>query len=140
MDINKIVALQRKYINKHLLPDRCKIFPKVGANPVIVGGVLTSSPPVAKTYNGDSDIPCRIDLSRAFRPDRLKVQVTEVDEYNLELPYDVDVQPSDLIHLTDPRTSEVTIFEVRKRKNQSNWDGTVECVIAAPGTELDAHS
>ena len=140
MDITKIVAMQRDHIIKYLLPDTCKIYPKSGSNKVIVGGVLTSDAPAARVWRTLTDIPCRTDLSRAFRPDKLKAQITEVDEFNLELPWDVTVEPTDLIHITHPLTGDVEIFEVRKRKNLSNFDATVECTIAAPGVALDAHS
>lgn len=145
MDSLKIVNIQRNRIIKDLLPDRCQVFPKSGANKTVVGGVLRSDPPVARIWrtvnNVDIiDVPCRTDLSRAFRPDKLKVQATEVDEFNLELPYDMVVEPSDLIHIENPITHEIEVFEVRKRKNMSAFDATIECVIATPGVELDAHA
>ena len=140
MNLLKQVAMQRKRIILDLLPDTCKIYPKVGANPHIVKGVLTSDPPVARQYKGSEIIPCRSDLSRAFRPDKLKMQATEVDEYNLELPADCIVEPSDLVHLTNPTTLQTEIFEIRKRKNVSLFDGTIECIIAVPGVNVDAHS
>lgn len=140
MDTLKQVSILRERIIKDLLPDRCQIFPKAGANPVIVGGVLTSDAPEARVWRHRTSIPCRADLSRAFRPDRLKVQVTEVDEYNLELPFDVEVEPSDLIHLINPVTGSTEIYEVRKRKDMSRFDGTIECIIATPGVTMDAHS
>lgn len=139
MNTAKQIDILRERIIKDLLPDTCQIIPKVGANPVIVGGILTSDAPTPRVWRTLTDIPCRLDLSRAFRPDRLKVQVTEVDEYNIEFPFDVDVQPSDLVHVTD-RHGTLHIFEIRKRKTLSAFDGTVECIIAAPGIEMDAHS
>ncbi len=137
----KQVDILRERIIKDLMPDRCRIFPKSGTTRTVGSdGILVSNAPVARTWRGVQDIPCRADLSRAFRPDKLKVQATEVDEYNLELPFDCVVHPSDLVHMTNPTTGEEEIFEVRKRKNLSKFDGTVECIIAVPGTELDAHN
>lgn len=136
----KQVDMLRERIIKDLLPDTCQIIPLIGANPVITGGVLTSSAPQARTWRSTTNIPCRLDLSRAFRPGRLKTQNTEIDEYNAEFPFDVVVEPSDLIVVTDPETSEVQTFEVLKRKTFSKFDGTVECVIDAIGTPVDAHS
>ncbi len=145
MDSLKIVKMQRDRIIKDLLPDRCQVFPKSGSNRTIEGGVIRSDAPEARVWRTINaveivDVPCRSDLSRAFRPDKLKVQATEVDEFNLELPYDMIVEPTDLIHLTNPNTNEIEIFEVRKRKNISAFDATIECVIAVPGVVTDAHS
>jgi len=140
MDSLKIVKILRERIIKDLLPDSCMIYPKSGANKVIVGGVMTSDTPVARVWRNKTTIPCRADLSRAFRPDKLKVQATEVDEYNLELPFDCSVEPSDLIHLINPITGATEIYEVRKRKDMSRFDGTIECVIATPGVKMDAYS
>lgn len=136
----KQIAIQRRRIIKDLLPDVCQIFPKSGANKTVVGGILFSDDPVARQYAGSATIPCRVDLSRAFRPDRLKVQATEVDEYNLELPADTLVEASDLVHIVNPNTNDTEIFEIRKKKDISNFDGTIECIIAVPGVDLDAHS
>lgn len=140
MNSLKIVQMQRDRILLDLLPDVCQIYPKSGANRSIVGGIMTSDEPEARTWRGGTDIPCRADLSRAFRPDKLKVQATEVDEYNLELPVDAIVEPSDLVHIMNPTTGKEEIYEVRKRKNVSAFDGTIECIIAEPGVGLDAHS
>ncbi len=134
------MAILRKRIIKDLLPDVCQIFPKSGDNMQVVGGILISDDPVAREYNGSDIIPCRIDLSRAFRPDKLKVQATEVDEYNLELPFDMLVEATDLVHITNPNTSRVEVFEIRKKKDTSKFDGTIECIIAVPGADMDAHS
>lgn len=145
MDSLKIVKMQRDRIIKDLLPDRCQVFPQNGANVTIVGGIKRSDAPVARvwrTVHGVDiiDVPCRSDLSRAFRPDKLKVQATEVDEFNLELPYDMIVEATDLVKITNPTTNAIEIFEVRKRKNISAFDATIECIIAVPGVVLDAHS
>lgn len=140
MQLGKQIALQRRHIERELLVDTCQIFPKSGTSPTIVGGILTTAAPVARTWRGKSTIPCRVDLSRAFRPDKLPVQAVSVDEYNLELPYDAVVEPTDLIYITNRSTSKVEIFEVRKRKAISAMDGTVECTITVPGAEFDAHS
>lgn len=141
VNTKKIVAIQREKIIKELLPDTCIIYPFSGANVTISGtGIVTSDAPVARTWRGTTVIPCRIDLSRAFRPDKLKVQATEVDEFNLELPFDAVAEPSDLVHITNPNTGQNEIFEIRKRKNLSAFDGTIECIIATPGVVLDGYS
>lgn len=141
VNTQKIVAIQRERIIKDLLPDICRIYPFSGSGVTISGsGIRTTEAPVARTWRGKTDIPCRSDLSRAFRPDKFKAQATEIDEFNLELPFDVIAEPSDLVHITNPNTGVEEIFEIRKRKNLSAFDGTIECIIATPGVELDGYS
>lgn len=140
MQLEKQVALQRRQIERELLIDTCQIIPKSGASPTIVGGILTTAAPQPRTWRGTTTIPCRVDLSRAFRPDKLPVQAVSVDEYNLELPHDAVVEPTDLIYITNRSTGKTEIFEVRKRKAISAFDGTIECTITVPGAEFDAHS
>lgn len=133
MDTTHTVAIQRTRVLRDLLVDRCTITPKLGASPSISGGILTPGSVTARQYNGSASIPCRFDLSRAFRPDRLKFQVTEVDEYNLELPWNMVVEPSDIV--THPNGQR---FEIRKVKDASNFDVTIECIVDAIGVEVDA--
>lgn len=133
MDSLKIVTIQRERIIKDLLPDTCQIRPKTGTSRTIDGaGILHDTPAALRTWRTLTDIPCRIDLSRAFRPDKLKVQATEVDEYNLELPFDVTVEPTDRVFLGGE------VFEIRKKKDLSLFDATVELVVAVIGANTDA--
>lgn len=133
MDSLKIVAIQRKRIIKDLLPDTCQIRPKTGTGRTIDGaGILHDTPAALRQYAGSTTIPCRIDLSRAFRPDKLKVQATEIDEYNLELPFDMVVEPTDRV------TIGIEVFEIRKKKDLSLFDATIELVIAVIGAHTDA--
>lgn len=140
MDNAKTVKMYRERIIKDLMPDRCKIYPLHGTGATIVDGVMVSADPAPRTWRGVIDIPCRADLSRAFRPDRLKAQALEVDEYNLELPFDMVVEPSDIVELIDPNSGDVLRFEIRKRKNLSAFDGSIECVIDVAGVGFDANS
>jgi len=127
------VEWMRYHVERELLPDTCQVYPKTGANATISGpGILTSDTPAAKTWRGGTDIPCRPDLSRAFRPGRLKTQTSEIDEYNLELPYDAPIAPSDVVVLSDGRR-----YEILKVKAVSDWLVTIECLIEEIGVGLD---
>ncbi len=138
MNIAKQVTRQRERIIKELLPDRCTITPKLGANPQVVGvGRLTSDAPEPRIWRGSTDVPCRIDLSRAFRPEKLKAQATEVDEFTLELPFDMVVYPTDIVRVVNPNTGRVERFEIRKKKDLSAFDATIECTIATLGLVID---
>lgn len=135
MDTQHTVLIQRARVLRDLLVDTCTITPKLGTSPTVSGGILHPGTVSNRQYNGSANIPCRFDLSRAFRPDRLKFQITEVDEYNLELPHDMVVEPSDII--THPNGQR---FEIRKVKDASNFDVTIECIIDAIGVVTDVNS
>lgn len=126
------LTLLREQTIRRLMPDRCQIMPGVGGNVTIDdSGVLHTDDPIPREWRGVTDIPCRFDLSRAFRPDKLKQQATMVDEFNLELPFDVTVEPGDKILIGGHQ------FEIRKLKNLSQWDITIEAVITETGTDYD---
>lgn len=135
MNTTKAIRLERAAVIKHLLPDTCKIYPRKGTSTIIHGIARPDGDPNPRLWRGREDIPCRADLSRAFRPDRLKAQATEVDEYNLELPYDTVFDPSDYIVIE--KDGVINRFEIRKVKNISNWDVSIECIIDQTGTDLD---
>lgn len=135
MNTQKIIDIERNMVILHLMPDTCKIYPRRAASTIVGGIERPVGDPDPRLWRGVEDIPCRVDLSRAFRPDRLKQQATEVDEYNLELPYDVEFEPSDYIIIE--HNDIVNRFEIRKIKNISNWDVSIECIIDQTGTNLD---
>lgn len=141
VNMSHIVKIQRERVIRDLLPDRCKIYPKFGDNPTISGsGVFSSDPPKAREWRHKTEIPCRADLSRAFRPDKLKVQATEIDEFNLEVPYDVVAEPTDLVHIQRPSDGKTEVFEIRKKKDMSAFDATQEWIVVTTGVVLDAWS
>ena len=125
------IDYQRKAAIKRLLPDVCQIQPMTGTNLVVEDGILSQTAAPLRTYEDSVDIPCRFDISRAFRPDKLKAQTVVVDEYNLELPYDVIIDPSDTI------ISEGVRFNIRKIKQASNYDVTTEATVVETDAQLD---
>lgn len=128
----KQIAMQRQDVIKYLMPDVCQIYPKNQTGMTInSAGITVRGTQVAREWKSSTDIPCRADLSRAFRPDKLKNQTTEVNEYNLELPYDMVVTADDRVVVRGRN------FVIRKIKDASNWDVTIECVIEEISTDLD---
>lgn len=125
------ITIQRERVIRDLFPDLCQIIPASGATVSIVGGVMTSTAPAARSWRNLTDIPCRLDIDRAFRPDKFKAQVTVVDEYTLELPFDVTVTASDDIIVRGRH------FTIRKIKNVSNWDVSIECIVTEVETHID---
>jgi hypothetical protein len=72
-----------------------------------------------------------MDIDRAFRPDKFKTQATTVDEYTLEIPVGVAVDDSDIVTVRGRQ------FFIRKIKNASNWDITLELTVVEVGTDVD---
>lgn len=115
-----------------LMWDTCQLIPKTGtARSVSASGILQQTPAAARTYNASPNIPCRIDLARAFRPGELKYQTTVVDNYNLELPHDVTINESDTVVIGGE------YYEIRKLKVASDKDVTREALIFTLGTDHD---
>lgn len=125
------IDYQRKAVIKRLLPDTCNIQPMGGTNVVVTDGILTQTDAPLRTYEDSTAIPCRFDISRAFRPDKLKAQTVVVDEYNLELPFDVIIDPSDTI-ISKGRT-----YVIRKIKQASNYDVTTEATVVETDAQFD---
>lgn len=130
-NFSKQVTIQRERIIRDLLPDFCILTPASGAGVVISGGVMTSATPAPRTWRTKTNIPCRADIDRAFRPDKFKQQITVVDEYTLELPFDCPIKATDHVSLRGRS------FTIRKVKNLSNWDATIECIITEVETNVD---
>lgn len=122
--ITRQVAIQREIVIARLMPDTCNIVPTEGTVPDITGeGVYTDTPATARVWRSLTAIPCRFDLSRAFRPAAHRQQTAVVDEFNLELPFDVIIDENDHIVINSQR------FEIMRLKNISNWDVTIEALI-----------
>lgn len=130
--LTKQVALYREHYITRLMPDTCQLIPSRGTAIVITdAGYVTQTPATPKTWRATTTIPCRVDVSRAFRPDALVSQTVVVDEYNLQLPFDVDVDEDDLVHINGK------VYEIRKLKKASEWDYTVEALIMKGSTQID---
>jgi hypothetical protein len=135
MNTQKIIEIERAAVIKHLMPDRCKVYPRKNGSTIVHGIAIPAGANTPRLWRGLDEVPCRADLSRAFRPDKLKTQATEVDEYNLELPFDFVFEPTDFIVITKDGVE--NRLEIRKIKNISNWDVSIECVIDQVGTTID---
>lgn len=124
MKYRKQVDRMRERVITDVFPDICQIIPQGGANPIITGpGIVTHDPPTPRLWRGQSNIPCRPDIARAFRPDRFPAQELVIDEYNLELPWDVTIEHSDRVIIQG------RAHEVRKIKYAGEWGATTEAII-----------
>lgn len=130
-NLAKQVAQQQRLALKVLLPQTCQVYPATGVRTVSPAGTPISQDPDPRQYNGSDDIPCRADLSRAFRPGQLPNQVTTVDEYFIEFPFDFVFEETDRVHLNGER------FIIRKTNISSTWNITNEATISRLGANLD---
>jgi len=132
LNTQKHVQRGREQIIAKMLPDFCNLYPLEGENTIIDGaGIITQIPSPPRQWRGSINIPCRADVSRSFKNDGMKFQTAVVDEYNLELPYDVEVEEEDIVMINGVR------FEIRKLKNLSNWELTREAIIIAISINYD---
>lgn len=132
MSITSVISVARERVIRDMMPDRCTVTPSVGATVVVSGvGIETSSPPTPRLWRGVTSIPCRVDFSRAFRPDGFRFQTTVADEYVLELPYDLIYAATDLVTING------LDYQIRKTKDVSDWDVTIEVMIAKVSNVLD---
>jgi hypothetical protein len=122
------ITLQRQFAERELLPDTCLIMPAHGANRVVSGiGIATSEAPEPRQWRGQTAVKCRMDNSRAFRPARLPGMTTEVDEFQLELPWDMIPDPSDHIVCKDQT------YIIRKMDTVSNFNVTNVLIVTILG-------
>jgi hypothetical protein len=137
----KQVALQRKRVIRDLMPDRCTITPSTGANMVIsAGGIPTTEEPQPRTwvnpfitgFTPTTEIPCRVDPSRSQQPDRLKAQTVVVDQYYLELPYNVVIVPTDRVTVNNH------VYEIVKLDLQGAMSLTTVALITELSAVIDA--
>ena len=115
---NKAVATAQARLIAHMLPDTCTITPATDEASEVISriGIVTSDVPANRQYLGSEDIPCRADPQRSFRPDELRHQVSSVDELDLQLPYDVIIEETDIVTLRGEQ------YKIRKLENDGNWD------------------
>lgn len=134
------VAIQRRRVIRDLLVDRCTITPAIGANfSIDSGGIPAYDTPVARLWTNPfipnftptDSIPCRVDSSRSQQPDRLKVQTVVIDQYYLELPYNVTILPTDRVVVNGHK------YEVTKLDVQGNLGLTLVAIITEMSVEYD---
>jgi len=126
------LSLLREH-SKMLLWDTCQLLPAIGTSRVISGaGVLAEVEAEPREYNGSTSIPCRVDIARAFRPGELREQITVIDNYQLELPYDAVIEETDTVLLGGE------YYKIRKLVQASAYDLATEVLIFLPGgSDLD---
>ena len=129
--INNAFALGRTKALAVLLPDTCQLQPTEGTDQSFADGYIRQTPANLRTYNALTDIPCRLDPSRAFRPAELQNEPTEVLEYYIELPFDVTIEPTDTIVIGGDN------YLIRKMTTLANYDITRQILIMKAGKDVD---
>lgn len=127
----KQINLQRKFVKRALLPMTCKVFTRTGTSPVISGAGILTSTKAYRTYEGSQNIPCRVDLSRAFRPGTLPNQITAADEFVVEFPHDFFFEETDRVEIGSDT------YIIRKTATEGDWLVTHEAVISQLGVNSD---
>lgn len=114
------------------LIDTCTVYPDVGDNFVVdIDGIASYDAKVARVYAGSNVIPCRADAVRAFRPDTISGQPTQVDEIDLHLPMDMLVGETDTVVLNG------LTYKIRQLINSSDMATTQVAKIMRLGVSLD---
>ncbi len=109
------------------MPDRCSISQN-GAQTVDARGAVTTAA-LWKSYHGSTDIPCRLDSSRSFRPVNGLPQEANANEYILHLPLEVEIAPNEALIVNGRK------FESRKSTNQSVLRFTNEFLVVEVETQ-----
>lgn len=134
--VTKAIAQARTLVQARLFPDTCQLYPRSGGNATVNEyGVLIDDTPVAKTYNGSTDIPCRHDFAQSFRPDTGRAQTLDVLEEKVQLPADLDIDSTDIMVIGGKR------YEIRKLEEISSWVVTKQAhVMALTQTNDDTYA
>ncbi len=129
MTPQKQVAQWRKFMLDNLLPDTCKIHvPQTSTGATDAFGVPTVGTLTYLTYDGSEDIPSRFDLKMAFHPDRLKAQNKTIDEFDVELPADLEGVVEGCFLIWKGKR-----FVIRKLKDVAEYD--ISLVVYAMAVE-----
>ena len=118
---SRSVELQRMWVRRTLV-DVCQIT-RLGVPTVDSRGISTPAAETNVQYEASDDIPCRIEVARAFMNDRDKFQPVVTDNYMLTLPYDLDIQETDNIHWNGKK------FDIRKLILAGDMDAYAEALI-----------
>lgn len=92
------VQAQRAYVRKHLLIDRCRIYPQA-LSTVSDEGLPVLIPPEPLLYEGSPDIPCRLDTQRTVFNDKYKEEALTATGFTLDLPIDLEIKESYIVHI-----------------------------------------
>jgi hypothetical protein len=119
MNISEHVNRWRTFTNTNLLPSICKVRTPKPITEVDEMGVPVRGDVVYRTYADSEDIPCRIDPSRAFRPEYTPLQAIVADEYEVHFPVGFLPQHADIIETADGR-----LMRIRKITEADTFDVT----------------
>ena len=133
-DYSRYTTYYKTRIKEDLFPDTCTIYPAQGTVTMSAMGTLQTSAPTARTYNGSTSIPCRLDVNRSFRGADYRLQAMDLDEYRIHLPHDITMLETDTIVAGGYE------WHVKKLATVSEWDLVTEAIIMRSGRveELDS--
>jgi hypothetical protein len=114
-----------------LLPITFQIFPKQAQSGISATGLPVFGSATPRTWRNSTTIKCRKDESRSFIPDRLKAQTMDVNGFVIELPYDVDIESSDIIVIGSER------FEIRKLAKATDADVSTVALVMQITADAD---
>jgi hypothetical protein len=115
--INRI----RSQVLKHLLPDTCMITPVAHVETAWGTAPGFGSP---RQYAASTSIPCRMDSARHYREATVHTQPTAVNEFELHVPWDMDVRSTDVVDFNGRR------YEVRKMMDNVSWQPTKSFMVS----------
>jgi hypothetical protein len=130
--ISPFVVKGRLHVEKYLLPSVCKLYPRQAQQGISDIGLPVFGAATPRVWRSVTDVICRKEESRAFLPDRLKSQVSDVNSFTLELPWDAPIQSEDTILMAGVR------YEIAKLSKASDMDFSTVALIRELTTDVDA--
>lgn len=127
----------RNFIKRWYFPDTCKITrPQVAS--IDDSGVVIRDNDLVISYEGSTDIPCRLDITRAFLTERDPASVANVRQYTIDFPIDVDIHPEDRVWVQDNGVD--TWFKIRKLNYPKEFDGAIVAVMYRISNTVDGET
>lgn len=108
-------------IKAKMLPSTCKMYSL--SSTTTDSGVSGSPTKAYVSYEGSTDIPCRVDDVPYVRIEDVAGQETQVNQYRIHIPNDLSIESDSRIEF-DGR-----IFEIKKNESSSDWLPTSTAVI-----------
>lgn len=116
-----------------LFPDTCMIRPASGTYTTNDAGIPVYTTPVYREYNGLTTIPCRGDDVRSYRPDAVSDQPSQVDEVDLQLPFDFYVLETDIVEYKN------FVYKIHKLADDTDFAVTKVAKLMRLGASLDSN-
>lgn len=112
----------RQVVIDRILPDTCTIYPL--ERTVTASGSYSEERGTPLTYNGSSDIPCRLDVSKHYRSEAVFGQEAVVNDFELHVPWDAPIYADHTIE------HEGEAYEVRKLLDTNSFRVTKVALVS----------